>query len=342
VTAAAKDRVLPIDSLYVMGGQQRELQRLMPGPGWYEYQKGLIVRVDAGTQGATLCADYVSPTDAVAEGTPPILFKCGSREGDRLYACTQTEVLVYALPSFERVGYVSLPSFNDVHHVRPTREGTLLVASAGLDLVLEVTLDGRTLNSWNVLGEEPWERFSPEIDYRKVVSTKPHRSHPNYVFCLGEEIWATRFEQKDAICLNRPDRRIDIGLERVHDGVPHEGFVYFTTVNGNLVVVNAQTLKVDEVINLNQMHSEGDLLGWCRGVLVSGNLVWIGFSRVRPTKFTENVRWITHGFKRSLPTHIACYDLTKRQCVREIDLEPYSLSAVFSILPADRTATGES
>ena len=58
---------------------------------------------------------------------------------------------------------------------------------------------GQLLEQWNVLGEDPWAWFSQNVDYRKVDSTKPHQSH--FVFPLGEEVWATRFSRKDAICL---------------------------------------------------------------------------------------------------------------------------------------------
>ena len=260
-----------------------------------------------------------------------MLFKAGTRQDDLLYVCTQTEVLVYALPGFERTGYVSLPRFNDVHHVRPTPQGSLLVANSGLEMVVEIDLDGRVLREWNVLGEPPWERFSQSVDYRQGINLKPHRAHPNYVFYVGEEIWATRFEQKDVVCLTRPDRRLPIGLERVHDGVAHDGRNYFTTVNGRIVIADLSSLCIEEVVDLNSMHPDGALLGWCRGLLIEQDKIWVGFSRIRPTKFRQAVSWVRQGFSRSLPTHIACYDLVKRRCVAEVELESHQLNAVFSI-----------
>ena len=56
------------------------------------------------------------PSDAV-------LFKSASVVGDRMYCTTQTEVLVLALPDFTEIAYISLPIFNDVHHVVPTEVG---------------------------------------------------------------------------------------------------------------------------------------------------------------------------------------------------------------------------
>ncbi len=39
------------------------------------------------------------------------------------------------------------------------------------------TPEGQVLAEWNVLGEEPWSRFSRDVDYRKIVSKKPRLSH---------------------------------------------------------------------------------------------------------------------------------------------------------------------
>jgi len=244
---------------------------------------------------------------------------------------------VYRVPDFERIAYVSLPSFNDVHHVRPSPDGNLLVAISGLDLVQEVTLSGEVVREWNVLGEDPWARFSKDTDYRKVRTTKPHHAHPNHVFTLGDEVWATRFEQKDAVSLTRPGRRIALDRERVHDGLVHDGRVWFTAVNGWILIADPASLQVTEAIDLGTFHEEGTLLGWTRGLLPDAGGVWVGFSRIRPTKFRENVAWVARGFRNVVPTRIAYYALVARRCTMSIDLEPAGLSAVFSILQAPTT-----
>jgi hypothetical protein len=87
---------------------------------------------------------------------PAILFKSVFLSDDKLFTCTSTEVLVYQLPGFQLLHYISLPCFNDLHHVYPTREGTLLVAVTGLDMVVEVGTAGEVIREWNVLGEDPW------------------------------------------------------------------------------------------------------------------------------------------------------------------------------------------
>ena len=328
-------RVAPdagVTSLYVVGGQQHSLRPLHAGTQpWYRYRNGIVLEVQPSTRSVRRMFEYVSPQSVVPQEGAVALFKSGTLVDDVLYLCTPTEVMSYQVPSFERLRYLSLPQFNDVHHVRPTPAGSLLVANTGLDMVIDVTWEGEVLREWDVLGGKPWERFSRSIDYRTVASTKPHRSHPNFVFYIGSDVWVTRFEQKDAVCLTTPGRRIDIGLERVHDGVPHGNHVYFTTVDGKLVIVEQGSWKVERVWDLRRSRGSGDLTGWCRGLLIDGEKIWIGFSRLRPTKFRENVSWIASGFRRFLPTHIACYDLATGQCHEVIDLEPHGLNAVFSL-----------
>jgi hypothetical protein len=218
--------------------------------------------------------------------------------------------------------------------VRPTARGTLVIANTGLDMVVEVSRDGELVRTWHVLGHDPWALFSPQVDYRKVATTKPHKAHPNHVFDLDGREWVTRFNQCDAVCLDTGDR-IPIDIQRPHDGTPLDGKVYFTTVDGHVVVVDQETRSTDAIVDLNPERKRS-VMGWCRGLaLVGRDLGWLGFSRIRHTKFAENVSWIKNGFKqRRRPTHIALYDLASGNRLREIDLESLGLHTVFSVMVA--------
>lgn len=329
-----------MNGIYIVGGQLRSsLFRKLEE--WESCKKALIIQLDLDSKTSRSCVEYVSPPEACAD-EPAILFKSASLHGDKLYACTSTEVMVYELPGFHLAHYVSLPRFNDLHHVCPSREGTLLVVVTGLDMVVEVTTAGQVVREWNVLGEDPWSRFSPATDYRRVATTKPHRSHPNHVFQLGDEIFVTRLQQRDAVSLTRPGRRIDIAVQRPHDGYLFGDSIYFTTVDGHIVIASQKTLQVEQIIDLNQMNgSAGQVLGWCRGLLpLDDRRLWAGFTRVRPTKFRENLEWIRNGAQRHKPSHIALYDLERRSCVEEIGLEPHGIGVVFSMFNA--LAAGDS
>jgi len=215
----------------------------------------------------------------------------------------------------------------------------LLVANTGLDMVVRCTAEGDLLQVWNVLQQPPWERFSPCADYRKVETTKPHKSHPNFVFELNGQLWVTRFRQRDAICLDDPAKRIEIAVQRPHDGILYEGKIYFTTVDGKIVIANADTLQVETIVDLQKMEDGNALLGWCRGLLVvDTKKIWVGFSRIRKTQFQENVLWLRNVIREGMtekPTHIALYDLARGGCVQEYELEQYGMNIVFSIFPAD-------
>ena len=329
--------------LLVTGGQQRAVRSsLMGTEDWCEYHKGLILNVVPLTGACQRSIQYVSRPEAMSAERPQILFKAGIIENDRFYVCTQTEVMIYLLPQFELLNYISLPCFNDVHHVRPMPNENLLVANTGLDMVVLLTNDGCVLREWNVIGDDPWGRFSKEIDYRKGIDTKPLAAHPNYTFCIGDDIWATRFQLKDAVCLTQPGRRIAIDIGLPHDGLVHDGFIYFTTVNGYVVIANPRTLKIEEVINLNSIHGPEVQLGWCRSLFIEGGNTWVGFSRLRSTRFRENVKWVIQGCKKVLPTRIACYDLKAKECRQEIDLEQYGLNAVYSIVDGSAAEIVES
>jgi hypothetical protein len=322
--------------LYVLGGRQKAGVRPDSKEEWHHYAAGLIVSVDSDTGAVRPEVEYHSPPDACADDDPSIVFKTGTLVGSRLYAPTQTEILVYEVPSFRRCGYVSLPCFNDVHHARPGPAGTLFVANTGLDMVVEVALDGTVRGEWSAIGEALWTRFSREVDYRKVVTTKPHRSHPNHVCFLDGEPWVTRCDQHDVWCLTREQPPIPIADKYIHDGLVRGDSVYFTAVNGQVVVVDAGSKTVRRRFDLNAIAGGGTPLGWCRGIeVLDDDHVVVGFSRLRPTKWKENVQWVKHrlgGDGTGLrPTRIALFDLRHEKICWDVDLEPAGMNVVFSI-----------
>jgi len=214
----------------------------------------------------------------------------------------------------------------------------------GLDMVVELSMEGEILREWDVLGEPLWTRFSREVDYRLVPTTKPHRSHPNHVFQIGEEIFVTRLHQRDAISLSDPLRRIEIAVQRPHDGLPAGDSVYFTTVDGHVVIADQKSLKVKKVVDLTRINgSEDQVLGWCRGLLpIDERFVWVGFTYVRPTKFKENLAWIKNGMVKRKPSHMALYDFERETCVQEIPLEPHGIGVVYSMFHVPLIAGTES
>jgi hypothetical protein len=322
--------------IYVVGGQQKE--DATEKEEFHGFRKGVVLRVDTEKAEAEICLEYVSPPEVCPDNDPSVLFKVSTVNQGKIYLCTQTEILIHSFPAFERLGYLSLPCFNDIHHVRPTPQGNLLVANTGLDMVQEISLQGEILREWDMLDEPLWTRFSRDEDYRKLPTTKPHKSHPNYIFFVEEEIWVTRCEQKDAVSLTRRGRRIDIGIERAHDGKVHDGKVYFTTVNGHIVIADTASLKVLDVIKLGRQLKKP---AWCRGLYVlDKNRVLVGLSRLRHTQWGANLSWLKGGVNvlKNLavsPTSVALFDFKRRKFEWNIRLDIYGISAIFSIHPEE-------
>jgi hypothetical protein len=324
------------EAIWVVGGEQRGVPHFTRE--WKLYKKALVSKVTDGRTERIL--EYETPARNCADDTPSIVFKAASIQGDRAYLCTQTEVLICDFPSFAIRRVISLPCFNDLHHVAVAPDGRLYVAVTGLDAVAELAPDGALLNLTSVTGTPVWDRFSRTIDYRKVATTKPHHAHPNFVFFLDGEPWVTRFVQRDAVPLNGNGRGrgpFSLGMEGVHDGHVADGSVYFTAVNGFVLVFDLASgaMRTFDLNEVDSPHKDRPL-GWCRGVLSHGNDIWVGFSRIRYTQLRQNIDWVRRGFRDAdrlppAPTRIARYDLGKNALVDEFDLEPVGMNTIFSM-----------
>jgi hypothetical protein len=323
------------EALWIVGGEQRGVPHWTRE--WWLYKKALVVKAEAGRTQRVL--EYESPPEHCPD-VPCIVFKAASIKGDRAYLCTQTEILICDFPSFAIRNIISLPCFNDVHHVAVAPDDRLFAAVTGLDAVAELAPDGKLLRLISVIGGSVWDRFSPTVDYRRVATTKPHLAHPNYVFFLDGAPWVTRFEQRDAVPLDgKANGRsvFQLGEERAHDGYIVGNDIYFTTVDGRVLHFDLISGK-PQCFDLNSMGSSyrDRPLGWCRGILLRRDKAWVGFSRIRYTALRQNLDWIRHGFRHAerhppAPTRIACYDLGEKKLLDEIDLEPQGMNTVFSI-----------
>jgi len=331
-------------AIWVVGGQQRGAPHI--AREWKLYQKALVLKVEPGRVERVL--EYESPREHCTNESPSFVFKAATIKQNHAYLCTQTEILICDFPSFAIQKIISLPCFNDVHHVAVAADGRLFVAVTGLDAVAELEPDGTLLRLVSVVGGSVWDRFSPTIDYRKMSTTKPHRAHPNFVFFVDGRPWVTRFEQRDAIPLDgKSDGRaiFRLGNEPVHDGHVTDGYIYFTTVDGYVLRFDLASGE-KRSFALSAMHApyRDQALGWCRGILPLGERVWVGFSRVRFTALRHNLDWVRRGFRRSdrlppAPTRIACYDLAKSSLLDEIVLEHEAMNTIFSIHAAESASS---
>lgn len=329
-----------LGNILITGGRERD-SGFQLGEGKY-YDEACLLRLnlESGSFERLLTITESTRTrENYPDEFPNLEFTAGHVEGDKLWLATDTEVMQYSYPELRLLKKASLPAFQNIHHVRAF-DDYIAVVSTGLDML--VLLDPNSLKPveyLNVEGKDPWHRFSPEVDYRKVHSTRPHEGHPNFVFTLGDELWVTRCTQEDAVCLRDMSKLIDIAPPKeisVHDGHVVNGKIYFTTVDGFIVIADASTQKVIDEFDINPFEDRPGAKGWCRGIHLDGDVIYVGFSRLRRTKNKTKIAWVK-GIFDNRPTQanavVAAYDLKRRHKLKEWVLPDNTIDAIYSLLP---------
>jgi hypothetical protein len=261
-------------------------------------------------------------------------FKAASISGDFVYACTSVEVLKLELRTLRIVDRYTHPLLNDVHHV--LRAGDhLFVASTGIDSVLELDEKFQLVQRYAVAGDQIIAKYGEQTDFRRIPSTKPHHAHPNFVAAWDDELWVTNF-QSGRVQTLKSERYHPISPNRIHDGVPAHGKIWFTAVNGEVIELDPVTGHCD-TFELVPMTNASRALGWCRGIGVPRPRdVLVAFTRLRETKIRENLKWLgnkllNQNFVVSLPTHVARYDLARRTETWRFETEDHDLNTIFSV-----------
>jgi hypothetical protein len=325
--------------IYITGGRQNSRVRSVE---LYRCELAVLAAVDTETGVLTRLFEYCSPVSVKAEDNASVVFKSGHLDEKYFYLCTTTEVLLLDRHTLATVAYISHPHFNDLHHVRPAPDGSLIVTCTGLDSVFRMNCAGEMLAEWSTIGEDTWARFDKAQDYRKVLSTKPHKSHPNFCFFVGDDLYANRLQQRDCVCLTDGSQpSYPYKLAGGHDGIARNGRIYLTTVNGFVIVFDQRSREVVEKVDLNEIVRSEYALGWCRGVeiLPDGRLI-VGFSRLRPTKWAENVKWLKYRLSMSsekprLPTRLCCIDISRQRIEWELNLEDQGLNEIYSVIRSE-------
>jgi hypothetical protein len=236
-----------------------------------------------------------------------------------LHVCSHTEITRFDdWPPTTPAARISLPGFNDLHHCIPW-EGGLAVANTGLETVDHVSLEGQLIHRWDLLeGDPEARRIDPELDYRRIPDTKPHRLHPNHLWVREGELWATGLKAPGAVCVTGERRRITFDTGRPHDGRLIGGRLAFTTVRGYVVLVDPDSLQVVATHDLEPMTPGIKTLGWCRGLCEDPrdpNRYFVAFSSLRESPWREYGFRFKHGHPRA-PSRIALYDVESRQVVK--------------------------
>jgi hypothetical protein len=309
------------------------------GEGKY-YGCAKLLKLDLETGDVHTLLSIDEGNDNCPDVDPNLEFTVGDIEAEALWLATDTEIRRYRYPSLELVSTYSYPFFHNIHSVA-VRGSELYVTSTGLDMVVVLNKsDGKVVRLINAEGRPVWHRFSPEIDYRKIHSTRPHDCHPNYVFWIEGEPWVTRCTQEDAVSLDDFSKRIDVSGSRrpisVHDGIIDRGRILFTTVDGAIVIANPRTLALEEVVELHSMKGFAGVRGWCRGLYVAGDILYVAFSRLRKTRKLEKIQWVGRLLRKG-DVHdsasVLAIDLAKKRIVRDYRIPAGMIDAIYSLLP---------
>ena len=322
------------EKFLISGGIPRTLGELMQG---HAFKKAELAEIDFQRKTYIPKCTYTTPASHCSDKKPSIGFTGFCIHKETIYIATRTEILVLSFHDYSILKVINDPLFNDIHDVL-IHDGFLYVAVTGMDAVFVFDLETHEKTIKNVLQKDPFHRFSKNLNLNKISSLKPNESHPNHIFCLNDEIWVTRLKQRDVICLNNPKKKITID-----EGMPHDGFVkgnelYFTTVNGYIVIFNTKTLKKVRAIKLTGSNANKNTpLGWCRGLYVDSCFLYVGFTQLRTTKVTENLDWVKlmvgerRIFEKPSPTRIEKYTL-EGVYVSEFILPKNSIYSIFSIV----------
>lgn len=317
------------------------------GEGKY-YGCARLMRLDTTTGEIETLISIDTGNENTPAQHPNLEFTVGDVENGRLWLSMDTEVRCYAYPSLRLEQVYSHPAFHNIHSV-VVHGDQLYVTSTGLDMVVVLDKsDGRIVEYVNAEGKPTWHRFSPDTDYRKIHSTRPHDCHPNYVFWIDGEPWVTRCTQEDAVNLRDVRQRIDVSGKRrpisVHDGVTRAGKIYFTTVDGAVVIADAASRTVADVVDLSELSGFVGLRGWCRGLYLEGDIAYVGFTRLRQTKRQEKLAWIRRLLDRGHPVEecsVLAVDLAKRKILADYRIPLGMLDAIYGVLPEPSAVAGE-
>ena len=309
------------------------------------YEAGVAAVLDTGTGTVREVLRHRDEAQ-VCGGAPGEVGHCLkgiSRDGEAWLLNTERSLL-WMDGSGEVTRRWSHPRLNDVHHALRHRD-VLWVAATGMDTVLEVR--GGEVHREHHLGTGD---TAPLGDWR-ARSRKPHEVHPNHLYVREGRVWVTCLHGRSAREVGGSGS-LDVADERVHDGVLHDGCVWFTTVDGRLVARDLETGAVRHSVDLKQTSPRSGPLGWCRGLVLDGEVAWVGLTRIRATRWRQNLAWmrgVVRGRQDATahPTRVLGVRWATGEQIAEWEVEETGLHALFGMEACDpsgappHTETGE-
>lgn len=245
-----------------------------------------------------------------------------------LWQAAHTEVLRIDPTTLDVVDRWSHPWLHNVHSVTPRPAGGAVVTATSTDRLLWFDERGQ-LDDITPLAD----RALPDADLRDLDHGvfKPHTVHPNHATFVDDVLWVTRFATRDCRPLDDP-RVISLPEAMPHDGRLREGLLWFTQVTGRVVAVDPDTLRRAVDLDLAGLTNETRMLGWCRGLDVVGDRLFVGFTMLRRPRHREVLRLLWRGLRgEKLPTRVVEVDWRRGRVVREVPLGNAAGGTIYSV-----------
>lgn len=229
---------------------------------------------------------------------------------------------------------MSHPLFHGIHSAHTGIDGVIALTAAGLDSVLWLDRGGTLLDHRYLAPGSFDDRFDRSRDYRKVDhdALKPHVVHPNHAWQADGEWWVTCFETRCARSLDDAARIIALDEAIPHDGRMIDGLLWFTQVDGRIVAVDPVHLRRRRVVDLRRLTSGTGMLGWCRGIEVVGDRLFVGMTMLRRSRHREVMRMVMRGLAgKKRPTRVVEVDLKSERIVQDIPVGNAAGGTIYAI-----------
>ena len=324
---------------------------------------GVVWLVDLAAERAEVLVRWAPPPQLYV---PTKGFAGGSLGADGLLYVAAHAAVVRIDPARGHVtGVLHQPCMNDLHHVAAL-EDRLYVANTGLGAVDVLDLYGRFLGShallpawvnarrihgddlpaagaplkpgWTGVPPQPWPQVREDDGYHAVDRRSapfcrlkiPDHLHVNHVARVGGRLLATCFADGALRDLAGFSVAARLDGHFLHDGFPQADGLWLTAIDGGVLELDAQTLRVRRRIEaFNTGHH-----GWCRGLAVTDDHLLVGLTEVRAGRLPRH-RWAERDPAGS-ETSVLLLDRRDGRLLARVDLSDKERHAkLYSVLPIE-------
>ncbi len=328
---------------------------------------GVIVELDTRTGAVCEKLRFTPPPMLRAPGKGFTGAAWAQKPGEELFVCGAAALFRFQGPSLVHAGTLNHPSFNDLHGLSIDGE-RLYVANTGLDTIEVFDLDGQFLGCHSF--ESPWlarERQQRRVpgraewarlrqvgwSYKEAPSFVPERPHgayyqeahndahapfglrrqrdfvhPNHVQIVEGRVLVTSLVRKSVEDLTGWSTAFATDAPP-HDGQIADDLFWLTRIDG---IIEARSLRDLREVKLSiDLTARFGIAGWCRGLLVTEDTIFVGFTEIRREPHHP---WARADFCDT-KTAVVALDRTTHKLRALFDLShPTRHTKVFAVLEA--------